>query len=394
MRVLQADSVHPVSSAPILKGAVVVADDGTIFKVLDPAITEIPADASKLRGVLVPGFVNAHCHLELSYMHGAIPKHTGLNNFIREVEKLKSSRPNDVFTSAQRANADMRAQGIVAVGDIANGASALQIKKASTLVYHTFIEVFGFDPAKADEAFAHACALEAQMHSGGLSRTSIVPHAPYSVSEKLLKLIVYHARKSHAPLTIHNQENEDENLLFEHKSGPLIERLKHFGMDTADWQHPRTTSLQATLRHIPHDTKFLLVHNTVTTQHEVEFVLQNYPHAWWCFCPLANLYIENRLPDIAMFIRSNASQICLGTDSLASNDVLSIWEEMKSIQQHFEIPFDTLLQWATLNGARFLGLEDMIGSLEPNKKPGLNLIQNPADINSPMAVGSKIQRII
>jgi cytosine/adenosine deaminase-related metal-dependent hydrolase len=98
-----------------------------------------------------------------------------------------------------------------------------------------------------------------------------------------------------------------------------------------------------------------------------------------CLCPKANLYIENRLPNIPLFV-NEGMKLTLGTDSLASNDSLSILEEMKTISKHFpQISFETMLNWATKNGAELLGMEKEIGTIEKEKTPGLNLIKGMDD---------------
>jgi len=124
--------------------------------------------------------------------------------------------------------------------------------------------------------------------------------------------------------------------------------------------------------------KTLLVHNTVSSKADVEFAEKSHHDLYWCLCPQANLYIENTLPDVDLLISENV-KITLGTDSLASNHQLNILSEMKTLQEHKKVDFDKLLQWATHNGAEFLGLSQQFGTLQTGKKPGLNLIQLSED---------------
>jgi len=120
--------------------------------------------------------------------------------------------------------------------------------------------------------------------------------------------------------------------------------------------------------------KVLLVHNTCTNLKDIYFVKRFDRQINWCFCPNANLHIEGRLPKIDLFL-DEGFNIALGTDSLASNDKLSILSEMATIQQNFPaISLGKLLEWGTVNGAKFLGIDDEIGTLEPGKTPGLNLL--------------------
>ena len=125
----------------------------------------------------------------------------------------------------------------------------------------------------------------------------------------------------------------------------------------------------------------ILVHNTFTKQEDIDYVNQNKPKirlVSFCLCPNANLYIENTLPPVDMLIKNNCN-IVVGTDSLASNHQLSILEELKTISKIFPgISTETLLQWATINGAKALQMEKSLGSFEKGKKPGIVLIENIA----------------
>ena len=117
----------------------------------------------------------------------------------------------------------------------------------------------------------------------------------------------------------------------------------------------------------------IFVHNTFSTKEDVELVNQHFENAYWCLCPLSNLNLENQLPDLDIF--KKLSRVTLGTDSLASTDSLSVLEEMKVINQYDpDINFGELLEWATINGARALKIDDKFGSLEIDKTPGINLI--------------------
>ena len=118
----------------------------------------------------------------------------------------------------------------------------------------------------------------------------------------------------------------------------------------------------------------LLVHNTFCKEEDI--IASKYKFINWCFCPGANLFIENKLPDYSLFLAQNA-KVCLGTDSLSSNWQLSILEEIKTLSKYCSyLDFDTLISWATLNGAEALGMSDTLGSFEPGKTPGILLLEN------------------
>jgi cytosine/adenosine deaminase-related metal-dependent hydrolase len=117
------------------------------------------------------------------------------------------------------------------------------------------------------------------------------------------------------------------------------------------------------------------VHNTFTSKEDLIYANSVQQELYWCLCPNANLYIEGKLPEIGLFLQSEAV-ITLGTDSLASNHQLSILDEMKVLQEKESVPLEKLLRWATLNGARFLGVDHQFGSFENGKQPGINLIEH------------------
>ena len=371
MRFITADKIYTITSSQKENTVVVIDENGIILDLVD----EKTIDSSKIErfeGFISPGFVSTHCHLELSYMKNKIAAGSGLHNFIKEVENLKKPGDEEVLQAIKDADAEMQKNGIVAVGDICNTSNTFQYKTKSKLYYHNFLEIYAFDETRAEAAFERGLKLQGELTAG--QKSSITPHAPYSASEKLLGLMSDYALKNNSILTIHNQETEEEDLFFKEKKGNILERLKHFGIPTDNWKATGKSSLQSTLPHLPKENKLLLVHNTFTKQEDISFANAYNKNLFWCFCPNANLYIENKLPDINLFMRNHCN-ITLGTDSYASNWSLSILDEIKAIRKHFpQIEPEEILKWSTLNGAKFLGIENAFGSIEKNKKSGLNLI--------------------
>ena len=371
MRFIKADKIFTVSSSQKENTVVVVDEKGMIVDLVD----EKTIDAGKVEnfeGFISPGFVNTHCHLELSYMKGKIKNGSGLHNFIKEVEKLKKPGDEEILQGIKDADAEMQKNGIVAVGDICNTTNTFKFKNSSAIYYHNFIEIYAFDENRADAAFDKGVKLQSQLSNK--KNSSVTPHAPYSASQKLLKLFADYAEKEHSILTIHNQETADEDLFFKEKRGSILNRLTQFGINTSNWQAPGKSSLQYTLPQLPSENKILLVHNTFTSAQDISFANNYNKNLYWCFCPNANLYIENKLPDVNLFAKNNCN-ITLGTDSYASNRSLNMLDEINALQKKFPgIEFEELLKWSTLNGAKFLGIENTFGSIEKNKKPGLNLI--------------------
>jgi cytosine/adenosine deaminase-related metal-dependent hydrolase len=389
MRSFKADYVFPVNADPIKNGIVTVDDHGKIISVSDqpPATGHPPFE--QLSGIICPGFVNAHCHLELSHMLGKVSPKTGLIEFIKNILKQRNADTAVITEAAAKADNDMYENGIVAVGDISNNNSTVKIKADSKIYYHTFVELLGFLPGQAKDNFNNGLALLKEFKP---QSCSITPHAPYSVSKELFKLIKKYTDSGHNLMSIHNQECDDENKFYRYKLGGFNELYEYFGTDTSHFKPQARNSLQSIIPLLTNKQDILMVHNTCTNLKDIYFLKRFDRRISWCFCPNANLYIEGRLPKVNLFT-DQGFNITLGTDSLASNTGLSILSEMLTLQQKFPA-FSTaqLIEWGTINGARFLGIDHEKGTLEHGKSPGLNLITGLDDLK--LTPESKVKRLI
>ena len=373
MKKISADIIYPITSSPIKNGVLILDDDGKILEIS----TREKFDETELqifKGALCPGFINTHCHLELSHLKNKIPQHTGLVGFIQSLMKQRFAvSAEERLQAIAEAEQEMKATGIVAVGDISNETVSIEQKQKGNLFYHTFIETVGLQPLIAQKRFDEATELSKQFAFANLS---FAPHAPYSTSVSLIEMISKFNEQNNLPTTIHNQETEDEELFFKNKSGAFLDFYKNLGLDISYFNATRKSSLQSVIEAMPLHCNTLYVHNTFSHESDLQAIAVNGKMNFLCACPKANLYIENRLPDYELWLK-NDLKICIGTDRLASNNSLNIFEEIKTIQQHFpQISFATLLKWATLNGAEFLGIEKKYGSFEIGKKPGVVLINN------------------
>lgn len=348
-------------------------EDGTIQALLPPG-TVAPENIRHLEGMLCPGFVNAHCHMELSHMKDAVAEGKGLVPFLQAV-MLERNR----FTEAQKkeaianAIAEMKSNGIVAVGDIANGPDTLPFRRQAGLHIHTFVESIGFTEHDIEARFAWPAGVYGQFaaqESGSFRlRQSIVPHAPYSVSEGMFARIDRFLPGS--LLSIHNEETAAELELYRNKSGAMFDLYRTLGIDAGFFRPSGKTSLQTYLPYLDPGHSLLLVHNTFMEAGDLALLRERGGEVSLCLCPNANWHIERRLPPLDLLMASGLP-VCIGTDSLASNHQLSVWSELLTLQQHFpEIPMETLLRWGTYNGACALQLEDVAGSFDPGKRCGI-----------------------
>jgi len=390
MKIFTADYVFPVCADPIKNGVVIADDLGKIISVTD----QLPPDAEKasvehLHGVICPGFINTHCHVELSHLKDKIARGGGLVNFIKDVTQARNAGSDEIAAAAAAADNELYENGIVAVGDIANSNATIPVKARSKLYYHTFVEVFSFLPDKADDVFNNALAL---LNEFKPQSCSITPHAPYSVSKELFKLIKKYS-DTHKNLTsIHNQECEDENKFFRYKLGNFNELYAHFGIDINYFKPQARNSVQTVIPLLTDKQDILMVHNTFTNLKDIYFIKRFDRKIHWCFCPNANLYIEGILPKVDLFL-GQGFNITLGTDSLASNSKLCILSEMYTLQQKFPVLSTAeLLKWATINGAAYLGIDKEKGTIEPGRTPGLNLITGLDDMK--ITAATKVKRLI
>jgi len=390
MKIFRADYVFPVSTEPIKNGIVTVDGTGKIVSVTDNLPADIDVDqVEHVKGAICPGFINTHCHLELSHLKDKIAPKGGLINFIKSIQAIRNGDVAEIAAAAVTADKEMYENGIVAVGDIANSNATIPIKAKSKIYYHTFVETFGFTPDKAQEVFDKAIALLDEFKPASCS---VTPHAPYSVSKELFKLIKKYCETGTNLISIHNQESDEENKFYRYRLGGFIDLYEHFGIDITHFKSQARNSLQSILPLLTNKQEILLVHNTCTNLKDIYFVKRFDKKVHFCFCPGANLYIENRLPKVELFV-DQGFNLTLGTDSLASNTKLCILNEMRILQEKFpSLTTERLMQWATINGARYLGIAEEKGTIEPGKTPGLNLLTGLDGLKITSA--TKVKRLV
>lgn len=335
------------------------------------SVENIPSTAQVeyLSGGLCPGFINTHCHLELSHLLGRMPTGTGLIDFLMKIVSLRETDPETIHHRIEQEDVKMWEAGIVAVGDISNTAHTAKTKQHSPILYHTFLEVFDFAQDQlSTDFFEKSMSMLAQMPTP----CTLVPHATYSVSQNLMALLG--SASIGQLISIHNQESIQTDLL--HKRGSqgssFARFLEHFGFSYPDYFGGLSSNIDYITAHLPSNLRILLVHNTYTHKEDIAKATNHFDQVYLVTCPNANLFIENTLPDYDIFLEAGAT-VCIGTDSLTSNWHLSILEEMKTLKKYKSyLPTHLLTQWACANGARALQVEEQLGSLKIGTRPGLN----------------------
>ena len=359
-----------------------VDDTGTILDLRPQKPSDSPQHFS---GILCPGFVNAHCHLELSVLHRQLPQGNGMVGFVSNLFKVRARYSEAEFLEAvQQAMTGLWDTGTVAVGDICNTAISTQAKRDFQQLYtYSFLELLGVESSKADEVFQKGKEFAKQFD--GLPH-SITAHAPYSMSEEILKHI--HQAEPEL-LSIHLLESKEERELFETESGPFIGFYEMLGISYGGF--PTTGPIAHTLKDAKPDQAMILVHLTEITPTELKSLAESYSQAYFCLCPRSNIYIHNTFPHIPDFVQY-ADRVCLGTDSLASNHSLDVFEEIQAIHQKYpKVSLHTLLQWATTNGAAALNQTGNLGAFEKGSRPGVNWISDVE--NKHLTLRTKVEKL-
>ncbi len=357
-----------------LPDKVLICDSGKILDIVDVASID-PSEIHFLRGILCPGFINTHCHLELSHMAGLIPTGTGLLPFLQSVVGYRDFEQEVIDEAIHVQDEAMYNAGISAVGDISNKTDTLPVKSRSPIRYYTFVEMFDFlQPSMTAQTIEQYQKVhESFSLKKGKNKVSFAPHAPYTVTTSLFEFIRKHNQPG-STVSIHNQETNHENLLFRKNKGDFHSFYQSFGFALEHFNATGKSSIHYAIEHLDPSQKILFVHNTTTNKEDIVAAQSWNNKVYWTTCPNANLYIENSLPDYKAFLETGAV-MTIGTDSLSSNWQLSVLEEIKTINKYKSfIPLNVLFQWATSNGAKALGWEDELGTFKKGTRPGIVLV--------------------
>ncbi len=369
MKRFTAEYVYTLTGEPLRHAFVEVEEDGTVIRT-----GLCPEDEKVGPGILCPGFVNAHCHVELSYMKGMFRKGTGMAGFIDQINALRdTSSMEDKLTALKEAMDGMWNQGVQAMADISNCADSFAVKAAHPMYTRTFLEVFGAVPEECEDVMKGVRELQEKAHAFGLDAAP-TPHSCYTMSPELVSASSA-AGLEDGFLSFHSEESDEEEQMMMSGSGPMWDNRVANGIPTPPVTG--TSSLEYFLMRLraaglrePVQGHVLLVHECCLTPEGAAAARKALAQPYLAVCPLSNRFIHNMLPPIPV-MRASGIPICVGTDSLSSNDELNMAAELACLQEAFDVPVQELLTWACLNGARFLGKEDVMGTLEAGKKPGV-----------------------
>jgi cytosine/adenosine deaminase-related metal-dependent hydrolase len=326
--------------------------------------------------VILPGLVNAHTHLELSWMHGQVPPSASMPGWVERLLALRRAPgAADVPGSIARALREVRACGTAAVGDVTNTLEAYGPLLDSELSGCVFRELLGFDVGDAGAVVASARAeIDARAPAARL-RPAIVPHAPYSVAPALLRAIASGRRTGDGPLSIHLAESAEELEFLATGGGPWRALLDGLGAWNPRWRPPCCGPVEYIERCGLLDVPLLVVHGVHLTDGELARLAR--AGATIVTCPRSNHWTGAGVPPIERFYAAGV-RVAIGTDSLASSDDLNMFEEMAAVRRAGPgIAASAILESATLAGAAALGVASGLGTIEPGKRAELIAVRIP-----------------
>jgi aminodeoxyfutalosine deaminase len=371
--------VLPIAGPPI-EGATITVDDGRIVSVQQGVLEGAEHVGSY---VVLPALVNAHTHLELSYLRGRIPAAACFTDWVKPLLAARQTTPDPdrVTVEASAAIEEAHASGTGLFGDVSNSLGALPTLRTSRLPARVFHELLGFNVPDPDARVAEARARidgAANEPGGDAIRFSLAPHAPYSVSPALFDAIRRDASSHDDVTTVHLAESREEVQLLADGSGPWRGLLETLGVWTDSW-HPPACSPVAYLQQRGFlDASTLVVHGVQCTSDDIARVRD--VGATVVSCPRSNAYVGAGMPPLAALYAAGVP-VAFGTDSLASVEDLNLFSELALARRLAPgVPARRLIESATATGARALGFGSDYGTIEPGKRAALISVRLPGDV--------------
>ncbi len=375
----RADWVLPVSSPPLHRHCLTV-DAGRIV-----GLAHDEGEAVDLGSVaLLPGLVNAHTHLELSYLRGAVGRSTRFIDWVRELLRIR--RGQDGASSERIASAvvaavdEARRSGTILFGDVTNSLAIVPVLDAAGVSASVFLELIGF---AADDGRARVAGARSSIDALGARTTDVriglAAHAPYSVSRALFEAIRADVERTQDGRScVHLAESPEEVEFVARGTGPWRGVLEELGAWNPEWRVPGGSPV-AYLDDIGFlDARVMAVHAVQCTGEDLRLLQSR--GVTIVSCPRSNQYVGVGAPPLEAFYAMDV-EVAFGTDSLASVETLSLFDELAEARRLApRVPASALLRSATYVGARALGFEDDYGSLDVGRRSEVLVVRVPQDV--------------
>jgi cytosine/adenosine deaminase-related metal-dependent hydrolase len=372
MTIFSARWVLPIAQPPIPNGWVAI-DDGRITAV---GARPAPGGAIEIDGAILPGLINAHTHLELSWMRGQVAPAPSMPQWVDSLMVLRRTVGHEPPEPIEQAIREARAAGTALVGDITNTFAAYAPLAASPMSGAVFRELLGFSVADAEALVAATRARAEALTPSARLRVSIVPHAPYSCSSALLRAIA--GASGDAPVSIHLGESAEEVEFLRAGGGAWRDLLRSLGVWSDAWVTPATDPVSYIAAHGLVNDRLLAVHGVQLTDSELRMLAE--AGATVVTCPRSNRWTGAGLPPVDRFYASGV-RVAVGTDSLSSVEDLNLFEELRLMRGLApSVPARDILASATTHGADALGFGADFGTIEPGKRAELIAVSVPADV--------------
>jgi cytosine/adenosine deaminase-related metal-dependent hydrolase len=384
--------IIPVSAPPIENGRLEVADERIVA--VGRATSPMPSEVDLGDVAMLPGFVNAHTHLELTFCRGRVPYRGAFTTWVRDLVALtRSGAAGDPGAAIDAGLRESAAAGVAALADIGHHAASLARWQNAPLQVTGFLEVLGMGPRSRS---AHERSLTSAVRLlndtftlGGCPISSegegvspntrrfspplgLSPHAPYSTAPEIYRDALAWCQQNRRPLCTHLAETREEVQFLADGTGPFRDLLEEWGLWDGSFTPLACSPIEYARRLGLLDARPLLAHVNYATDDDLAILATS--SASVVYCPRTHAFFEHQ-PHRYRDMLTRGINVCLGTDSLASADSLSILDELRFLRQRdAALPHDQLLHMATLAGARALGLEHELGTLELGKRAAFTAI--------------------
>ncbi len=367
--ILKAKWIIPVISLPILNGAVEIKDKKIIRLGRFKEISKELGNARVIdlgEAVIMPALTNAHTHLELSALKYRISPTGNFILWVRNVIKMREQiTPVEMKESAKKTLESLWKQGIGIIGDVGNTAITLDLLCDSPFFGYFFQEILNFQGAyNLKELYIkYPCPN---------FRITYSAHAPHTVAPLLIQAIKSYNKKRKRLFCIHCAESSEEVEFLKTGKGQWKKLLKERGIWNDSFVPPKTSPVKYLNNLGVLDENTLLIHTIHVDEEDLKIIKEKDVKV--CVCPKSNVFIGVGMPKLKEFLKAGI-KLCIGTDSYASNDNLSIWDEIKVLHSFFpDISIETILKMATINGAEILGFKTL-GAIAPGYKPNLIILE-------------------